>query len=70
MMGRQSTMSDQQDRYQVTTLDDEETATEISKLRKLKKSLAIQKELIPLKFAILLFYGGKLVFSSTNLSKN
>ena len=69
-MGRQSTMSDQQDRYQVTTLDDEETATEISKLRKLKKSLAIQKELIPLKFAILLFYGGKLVFSSTNLSKN
>ena len=70
MMGRQSTMSDQQDRYQVTTLDDEETATEISKLRKLKKSLAIQKELIPLKFAILLFYGGKLVFPSTNLSKN
>ena len=69
-MGRQSTMSDQQDRYQVTTLDDEETATEISKLRKLKKSLAIQKELIPLKFAILLFYGGKLVFPSTNLSKN
>jgi len=63
-------MSDQQDRYQVTTLDDEETATEISKLRKLKKSLAIQKELIPLKFAILLFYGGKLVFPSTNLSKN
>ena len=70
MMGRQSTMGDQQDRYQVTTLDDEETATEISKLRKLKKSLAIQKELIPLKFAILLFYGGKLVFPSTNLSKN
>ena len=62
MSARQSAMSSHQDRCENTTVDDEETARETSKLRGLKKSVVFQKELIPLKLAILLFYGGKFDF--------
>ena len=39
--------------------EDAETVTEVSKLRtKVKKSVGFQKELLPLKIAIFLVYGG------------
>ncbi len=63
MSARQFAMSSPKDRCEnTTTVDDEETARETSKLRGLKKSVVVQKELIPLKLAILLFYGGKFDF--------
>lgn len=39
---------------------DQEEPEEVSEWRKLKHSLAVNKPLVPLKFTMLLIYGGKL----------